>query len=235
MGAVSAVNGALGVGAGLYNIINGAKEAKEAERALSDYERQKLENVANGLQVSTLGSDLQREEASRLASTSVDALRDSGTRGLIGGLGRTQAMVNNVNRETAAGLDAQQKQIDQIQAEDDARIRNMQENREINDINALSSQVQAGKGRVDMGIGNVIQGAGSIGNSFGGAGGVSDAVSKTATPEMTSYNVGDKAVAPISNDRFSTNGTGMFAQPRIPMVGFGKTPRGYDFSGQPIY
>jgi len=236
MGATSAISGGLGAGMGLYNVINGAKEAKEASRALSDYERQKLTNVAEGLQVSTLGADLQREEASRLASTSVDALREAGTRGIIGGLGRVSANNNNVNREISANLDAQQKSIDQIQAEDDARIRNMTEQREIGDINALSSQVQAGKQDMNMGMANIVQGVGGIGNSIAGMSkGLPTDATATTAPSMVDYNVSSKAVAPISNDPFSANGTGLFATPKIPSVGFGRTPRGYDFSGQPIY
>ena len=167
MGVASAVSGGLGIIGGISNMIQGAKEQREAKDALNNYERQELNNVANGLQVSTLGSDLQRNEQSRLASGQISALQDAGTRGLIGGLGRVEAGNQRVMSQTGAELDQQQKQIDQMYAEDQARIRGMQENREIGDLSALSSQYQSGKQDQNMGFGNIIQATGMLGNSFG--------------------------------------------------------------------
>ena len=163
MGVASAVSGGLGIINGISGMIQGAKEQREAKQALDNYQRQQLENVANGLQVSTLGSDLQREEQARLASSQVQTARDSGLRGMIGSLGRIEAGNQAVMAKTGADLDMQQKQIDQIQAEDDARIRAIKENREIADINALSSQYQAGKNDKNMAMGNLIQGVGMFG------------------------------------------------------------------------
>ena len=53
MGA-AAISGGLGVGMGLYQTINGAKEKREAERALENYQRQELQNVYDNTAVSTL-------------------------------------------------------------------------------------------------------------------------------------------------------------------------------------
>jgi len=82
MGAVSAVSAGLGVVNGLSQMISGAKEKRNAQRALENYQRQQLENVQKDRTVSTLGSDLQREEQARLASTQISALQGAGTRGL---------------------------------------------------------------------------------------------------------------------------------------------------------
>lgn len=166
MGAASV----LGAGFGIYQSIQGAKERRNAERALNDYQRQELTNVAEGQQVSTLGSDLQRQEQARLASGQIGALQEGGTRSMIGGLGRVEAGNQRVMQQTGADLDMQQKQIDQMRAEDDVRIRNMQENREIGDLSALSSQAQAGKQDMYSGFGNIVQAAGGIQNSLKGAG-----------------------------------------------------------------
>lgn len=166
MGA-QAISGGLGVGLSLYQTIQAGKEKREAKEDLDNYQRQQLTNVADGLQASTLGSDIQREEQSRLASSQVDALRSAGSRGILGGLGKVEAGNQMVMRQTGADLDMQQKQIDQMQAEDQVRIRSMQENREQNDINALSSQYQAGKQDQNMGFGNIVQGAGMLGGAFG--------------------------------------------------------------------
>jgi hypothetical protein len=171
--------GILGSG---YQAIKGAKDARDAKRALDNYDRQEFNNVAEGLQVSTLGADLQREEQARLAATQVGALASAGSRGVIGGLGRVEAGNQMTNRQIGADLDAQQKQIDQIYAQDQASIRSMQETREQQDIAGLSSQYNAGNQMMWNGIGGIAQtgisglgalgggGIGTPGNAKGAAG-----------------------------------------------------------------
>ena len=149
-----AATGALASG---IQAISGAKQRRDAKNALENYQRQELENVAEGLQVSTLGADLQREEQARLASSQVGALQGAGARGLLGGLGRVEAGNQMMNREIAANLDAQQKQIDQMYAQDQANIRGMQEQREVSDIAGLSSQYNAGNAMMWQGIGGIAQ------------------------------------------------------------------------------
>lgn len=182
------IAGGMSVVGGAYNMIQGAKQRKDAKNALDNYKRKELKNVAEDLQVSTLGADRQREEQARLSATQIDALQGAGTRGIIGGLGRVEAGNKAVNADIAANLDEQQKQIDAMKAEDDARIRGIQENREIGDINALSSQYNAGNEGFQQGIGQVIGGAGAIANQFGKKDPITDTdVNKTTnTSNVTS-------------------------------------------------
>lgn len=170
MGA-GAISGGLGLGMGLYQSIAGAKEKREAQNALENYQRQQLQNVYDNTAVSTLGADRQIENQARLASGQISALQGAGVRGLIGGLGRVEAGNQNVNQQIAADLDQQQKQIDFARAGDQANIRTMQENRENADISALSSQYMAGKQDQNTGMGNIALGAGMLGNAFGGMSG----------------------------------------------------------------
>lgn len=169
MGA-AAITGGLSAGVGLYQTIKGSKEKRDAQKALEAYQRQQLKNQAENLRVSTLGADLQREEQARLASTQVNALQGGGTRALVGGLGRTEAGNQAVNQQIGADLDQQQIANDRERMNEEIRIRGMQENRENADIEALSSQYQAGKQDVNMGLGNMVQGIGSVANSFSDAG-----------------------------------------------------------------
>ena len=148
--------GLLGSG---FQALKGAKDARDAKNALENYNRQELSNVAEGLQVSTLGADLAKEEQARLSSTQVGALQGAGVRGIVGGLGRVEAGNQSVNREIGANLDAQQKQIDQMYAQDQANIRAMREQREQQDIAALSSQYSAGNQMMWQGISGVAQSA----------------------------------------------------------------------------
>jgi len=169
MGVASAITGGLSAGMGLYQTITGAQEKKQAQKALENYKRQELENIAKDLQVSTLGADRQLAEQSRLASTQIGALQGGGTRALIGGLGKVEAGNQAVNNQITAQIDQDQERINQMIAQDDARIRDMQENRENADISALSSQYQSGKQDMNMGFGNIVQGVGSVANQFGGS------------------------------------------------------------------
>jgi len=177
--------GLLGSG---YQAIKGAKDAKDAKRALENYDRQELSNIAEGLQVSTLGADLQREEQSRLAATQVGALQGAGTRGVIGGLGRVEAGSQQMNRQIGAELDAQQKEIDRMRAQDEANIRSMQEQREQQDVAALSSQYNAGNQMMFQGIGGMAQtgiaGLGALGkaNDATKAAGTFKGMNKTFSP-----------------------------------------------------
>jgi len=158
--------GVIGAGLGAYQTISSAQQAKEAKSALENYNRQTLKNVAEDLQVSTLGADLQREEQARLTASQVEGLRGAGTRGIVGGLGRVEAGNQLVNQQIGVGLDEQQKAIDRMIAGDDANIRGMQENRELGDISALSSQFNAGQQGTMQGMGNMVQSAGMLANNL---------------------------------------------------------------------
>lgn len=162
---MAAVTGAIIGGttalAGAYQAIEGAKQSREAKNALENLPIPQLENVYEGLQVSTLGADIQREEGARQFSTGVDALRSGGIRGIVGGIGQLTAQQNLSTRQIAADLDAQQKQLDLARAEDDARIRAMKEQRYQADVAALSSQVSAGEASKMQGIKGAMQGLAS--------------------------------------------------------------------------
>ena len=225
MGA-AAISGGLGLAGGLYQSIAGAKEKRDAQKALENYQRQQLQNVYDNTAVSTLGADRQIENQARLASGQISALQDAGTRGLIGGLGKVEAGNQNVNQQIAADLDQQQKQIDFARAGDQANIRAMQENREQNDINALSSQYMAGKQDQNTGFGNMALGAGMLGGMMGGSQGQRTAIEpiqNTLQPVGLTNPAQISAFNPTNALRypqFNQGGLGMFAQPMMPQVGY---------------
>lgn len=141
---------------GIAQAISGASRTSKAKRALENYQRQELRNVTEGLRVSTLGAELQTQEAQRRFATSVDALRSGGVRGVVGGLGQQEMMQQSQQQRIAAGLDQQQRQIDMMRAQDEARIRAMQEQRESQEIQGLGSEIAAGRQLTQAGIGSVM-------------------------------------------------------------------------------
>lgn len=152
--------GVVMAGLGVYGAIQESKEKRDAARELENLKRQEFENVAEGMQVSTLGADLLKEEQAKVAASQLESLQGAGGRGIIGGYGRVEAGSQLANRQIASDLDLQQKEIDKLKAEDAIRIRNLKEERERADVAALSSQYNAAKQGVNMGAGQFIQGFG---------------------------------------------------------------------------
>ena len=145
MSFISVGVGAAGLGLSAYRMIKEDKKAKEAARAISDYQRQKLVNTGEGLQVSTAGADLRKEQQARLNESYIQALREGGTRALMGGIGRVQTGTQDLNKEIGANLDEQTKQIDMYKMQEEQNIRNLKEGREQQDIAGLQSQYNASK------------------------------------------------------------------------------------------
>lgn len=188
MGVGAAIVG--GVGA-IAKTVMGANQASKARKAIENYQRQELTNAYDGVSVSTIGADLQREEMARATATGVEALRSAGTRGLVGGLGRLQQGVNLQSRQIGAGLDMQQQRIDFARAQDQTRVRQMQERREEQDLAGYGQQLAVGQQNMFSGIGDLTQIAGAAGGLMGGGGrsplqGVSQMSSVGATPLTTS-------------------------------------------------
>lgn len=159
-----ALGGAAVVGGGIKALF-GSKQAREAQDAIDNYERQDLENVYKDTRISTLGADLQLEQQNLLNAQMVDAIQQAGMRG-VGALGTLQAGANNVYRQIGAGLDDQMVRREYAIAGDNARIRQMQERREEQDLAGLGQQLNVGRQAMFSGIGDMAQGAMSAANMF---------------------------------------------------------------------
>lgn len=157
MGVATAVTAGIGAATSAAQMFSGAKKRKEAERALDNYQRQEFSNVADDLSVYTRGAEMQMDESSRLGSSSIDALSRGGSRNIIGGIGRLNQSQQIQQRQIASDLERQQARIDQIRAQDAQNIRNLQEQRETQDISALSSQYQQGENMLWSGVGGLAQ------------------------------------------------------------------------------
>lgn len=166
----AAIAAGVGIAGGIGKAASGRKMMRDAKRAARNYRRQELKNVNENRRISTLGANLAREEAARGTATSVEALRSGGVRGVVGGMGAVQAANNQQARAIGAGLDQQQVQLDREIAADDARIRDMQEQRENQDLAAIQSQVNAGQQTMMSGIGDIAQAGFGMASLSAGAG-----------------------------------------------------------------
>ncbi|MGV6830322.1 MAG: hypothetical protein ACWA5P_02010 [bacterium] len=166
------VGAIMGAVAGIGQTIFGGIQARRARKALESYRRQDLNNVFENVKISTVGSDLMREENARNVATSVDALQQAGVRGVIGGLPRILASNNALNRNIRGYLDDQINRREVMIAQDDARIRSMQERREEADLAGLGQQLNVGQQNMWNGIGTIVsagQQAANGGSFLGGA------------------------------------------------------------------
>lgn len=132
--------------------IAGASRARKAKKALENYKRQDLKNVAKDLRVSTLGAEMQTLAAQRQASSTIGALRSGGVRGVVGGAKDLQAGQQQVQQQISADLDRQQVNIQQMQMQEEQKIRGMQEQRENQDIQGLGAEMAAGRAQTMEGI-----------------------------------------------------------------------------------
>ena len=145
---------ALGVAAAASTAqaVSGAAKASKAKKALENFQRQELKNVTEGMRVSTLGAELQTQEAQRRFATGVEALRSGGVRGLVGGLGVMEQQQQQLQQQISADLDQQQQAIEQSRAQDEANIRSMTEQRESSQIAGLGSEIAAGRQQLNAGL-----------------------------------------------------------------------------------
>ena len=179
--AASAGN-AVGTYAGFMKMREGRKMQKKAQAAIDAFKWQELKNPYEDLQVSTLGAELRLEQMNTTTASTVEAIRGSGTRGIIGSLGKVQAANTQASREVAANLDEQQKTIDYAAAGDQVRKRGMMESRQVNELAGYGQMLSVGMGMKYGGAADV-QASGqaqsehnmelfqTFGSSMGGGGG----------------------------------------------------------------
>ena len=162
--AISAVSGLASTGVGLYQSIQEGKRRKQMEDYLANYQRQELANPMEGLQVSTLGADRQREDLARSLSTVANQAAQGGSRAVASITPQaTQQLMDN-EAKIMADLDQQYRQNQQLIAQGAAQVQAMQENREQNDLlgignamnvasqNQNNAMTQAAQGLMGLGL-----------------------------------------------------------------------------------
>jgi len=161
VGTTAAILGGASIVGGGIKSITAAKQKRNAKRAARNFKRQGLRNVNEGRRISTLGADLQREEMARTSATAIDAFRSGGTRG-VANAANVVAQNNLANRRIGADLDRQQVNLDRDFAEDEARMRQMQENRESQELAAIQGQMNAANEQLFSGFGDIASGFGAF-------------------------------------------------------------------------
>ena len=87
---------AISVGVSGYMAYDSSQKKKKAQNEMNNYERQSLDNAFKNVQISTLGSDLMREENQRTTANLLDASKDAGVRGIMGAIPKILAQNNDI-------------------------------------------------------------------------------------------------------------------------------------------
>lgn len=160
--------GVAAVGAGM-SYFQGKKMENDAQARINAFRWQELTNPFKTQKVSTLGSELQTEQNQIMGATAVDALRKSGTRGIIGGLPTVIESSNDMNRRIAANLDEQQKAIDNNASQRETEIQNMKERRQAEELSGYANALNVGMGMKYQGINQAVNVLGAAGAQYGAA------------------------------------------------------------------
>ncbi|WP_159075754.1 hypothetical protein [Muricauda brasiliensis] len=136
-------------------MFKGNKKKKEAQAAIDNFEFQDLDNVYEDMPISTVGSDIIREEASRTTAGMVDAAKSGGVRGVLSALPKIQQYSNDVSSQAAMDLDNQIRERNRLIAEDEKTIRAMNEERQANELAGLGQKLATGQQNFFSGFNNL--------------------------------------------------------------------------------
>ena len=162
----SAIVGAAGLGMSAYQMVDAKKNQKKAQNELNSYERQVLTNAFENVKISTMGSDILRDENARNTANLVNASKMGGARTIIGAVPKIVASSNEVNQTAAKMVDDQIINREYAIAGDKTRIQGITEQRDIANISALSSQVDASKQDFWNGVNGALSSASYLGQGL---------------------------------------------------------------------
>lgn len=203
----SAIGNSIGAIGGMRKTLEGKKMQKKAQAKIDAFRFDDLKNAFEDVSVSTMGSDLRMEEAGKTTSSLVNAAREGGTRGIVGAAGQIANQQNTVARDVAAGLDQQQSAINMAKAQDDVKLRDMQEKRQTDELAGYGQMLSQGIGMKYQGVADTqasfqAQGeseqaavdsasssASSMGGSGGGGGGMMSMMSMFASDRRLKKNI----------------------------------------------
>lgn len=121
------------------------KEARRAQQMINNYDRFEPTNAYQDMPISTLGSDILREEAGRTTATLADAAIAGGTRGVFGALPQIMEIPQRASREAALMMDRQLQDKNRMVAADQTRIQQEYLQRDRENLAGLGAQYNAAK------------------------------------------------------------------------------------------
>lgn len=144
----------LGTGLSIYQSKQAAENKREKEAQLADLEAPELDNAFQNIQISTLGSDLVREESQRTSANLINMAQQGGQASVMSMIPQIVSNNNRVNRHAQVDLDNQMQRREYAIAGDNARLRNMEERRYESEVAGLGQGISVAEQNIWNGINN---------------------------------------------------------------------------------
>lgn len=155
--AIPLISTAVSAGTSLLQTSAANRAAKKVQEDIDNYQRQDIVNPALGLQVSTIGSDRQREDLSRSIATMANQASMGGSRAVLGLAPNLLAQQNQQSQQIAGTLDEQEARRQAAVAQGEGMAMQMTEQRENADLAGLGNQLNVARQERANGINNMIQ------------------------------------------------------------------------------
>lgn len=183
---------ALAIGAA--TAVKGGIDAGKTKKELNNYKRQDLKNYSEDMQISTVGSDLMREESARTTNSLINTVSRGGSRAINENLGKIVSYNNKASQQAAMDIDRQYQDRNRMVAMENSRIQDMYERREEGDLAGLGQKLQADRQTMWNGV-SAMQSAASFGANSGmfakGGGNGIKGISNNSSTNGTGNDVAD--------------------------------------------
>lgn len=157
IGTTAAIAGGLAAAGGIGKAISGGRQKRRFRQMIENYDMPELRNQAQDLTLNTYGYDLADQSRAAMTADLVDAMRQGGSRAIAGG---GQQVVNAGNQMMQPYMmdlnnQAQRRQFEIMR--DNQRIRNMNEQRALNDLAGMGAMYNAAQQDMWSGFGDISQ------------------------------------------------------------------------------
>lgn len=196
----AAITGGVMAAASIGQTISGISGKKKAQRELDNLEVPELENAFKDIEISTMGSDLMREESSRTNASLVDAARYGGTRGLLGAMPKIAGLNNKSNAEARKYLDDQVIDREYAMANDETRIRRLEENRYLGEVQGLGQAIQSNKQDIWSGVRGIASSGAYLGRNMESSPNTQPGESDSMFGELPTFNPNNASLYNFNND-----------------------------------
>lgn len=164
--AVLALAGAaVQAGTGIAQSISGGRTAREARDAINSYQRQDLTNLAENLPLRTEAQQFQAQQQDQTLANVLNVLQQGGSFGNVTAI-TNQALTAKQN--IAATIQQQRNRLDDLRLQEEQKVRQLQEQREIADLQGLGAQLQYGNQQRQQGLSAIGAAGGTLLKAAGG-------------------------------------------------------------------
>jgi len=161
----------MGLVGGVAGIIGGASQKRKAQNTLDHLQVPELNNPYKDMPISTMGSDLMREEGQRTTANTIDALQGGGARNMLSAIPQLVALNNQINENARKEIDDQMMKRNYAIADYEVERNRLDEQRYQNELAGLGEMYSQGQQMMWNGLSTSIASVGNIASTIGSMGG----------------------------------------------------------------